>query len=147
MLIFNAVWNWIKTHPFFAFLGVVILVLLFLWATVGIGSTIESIRGRIFDNKQAAHEKEIAGLKAERDAAIKRGDEAETKALLKESEAKELRDLIAAKGGQIEAAAKEMERKLDEAKKGAGDCQALADDAARTVCLCKKLREMGFECG
>ena len=139
----NTTINWIKSHPLYAFIGAVILAFLILGAINGFGNTVERIRGKFFDNKQAAYEKQIADLKVEREAAIKRANDAEAKALLKEAESKELRDLIAAKGGQIEAHAKELEEKIEEAKKGSGNCAASPDPHG---CLCAKLKALGFEC-
>lgn len=138
--------NWIKAHPIYAAVGAVIIALLVLAAINGFGNTVESIRGRLFDNKQAAYEKQIADLKVEREKLIKQANDAEAKALLKEAETKELRDLIAQRGGQIEQAAKDLEKKIEEAWKGAGNCQTIADPNARTRCLCDKLIRAGFEC-
>jgi flagellar biosynthesis/type III secretory pathway protein FliH len=133
----------IKAHPLYALVIAGAIVLFLFVAANGIGKTIEVYRANKFDRAQAAKEQEIAGLKADREAAIKRGDEAETKALLKEAENKELKDLIAAKGGQIETAAKELEAKIEEAKHGAGACAGSADPNS---CLCAKLKALGFEC-
>jgi uncharacterized coiled-coil DUF342 family protein len=142
----SSLWNLIKVHPLYAVLAVgVTIAVLFVFSNA-IGSRIEHWRASRFDAKQAVYEKQITDLKTEREALIKQANDAEAKAVLKEAEAKELRDLIQAKGGQIEVAAKELEKKLEQAKQDAGDCQALPDVDARTKCLCDKLKRAGFEC-
>jgi flagellar biosynthesis/type III secretory pathway protein FliH len=135
--------NWIKAHPFYAALGLVALLLLYFSISGGIGSRIENFRQTRFDKKIAAQDKEISDLKIMYDAEVKRGDEAEAKAVLKAAEAKELQDLIAAKGGQIEKAANELEQRIEEAKRDAGTCVGSID---QRVCVCAKLAALGFEC-
>lgn len=141
--IINNTVNWIKTHPLYAMLVAIAVVLILFWATAGIGNTIESIKGRIFDRNQAAHEQEVAGLKAQRDAAVQRANEAEAKALLKETEAKELKDLIDQKGGTIEKAADKLQKDIENAKANAGSC---VDSPDPRGCTCEKLRSAGFDC-
>lgn len=130
----------IKAHPLYAILIAAALVFLLFAAFNGIGKGIEAYRANRFDKAQAEHEKEVAGLKAEREAAIKRADTAEAQALLREKESKELKELIDAKGGQIAKSAKELEQAMEEARRDAGTCNG---DAA---CLCAKLRAVGIAC-
>lgn len=139
-------WNLIKTHPLYAALAVAVIVIVLFLFSNSIGAGIEHWRANRFDAKQAVYEKQVADLKTEREALIKRANDAEAKATLKEAEAKELKDLIAAKGGSIAASEKELEQRLEDAKKDAGNCQSLPDAAAQLDCLCKKLRSNGFEC-
>lgn len=142
----NTVLDWVKAHPLYAGLGAAALILLLFASLNGFSGAIETYRANRFDKQQQAHEKEVTDLKAQREAAIKRGDDAEAQALLVKAENDKLKDLINQKGGQIEKAANELEQKLNEAKKGAGDCQALTDPVARTACVCNKLKSAGFEC-
>lgn len=136
-------WNLIKTHPLYAALAVAVIVIVLFLFSNSIGAGIEHWRANRFDAKQAAYEKQVADLKTERDALIKRANDAEAKAMLKEAEAKELHDLIDAKGGQIEKAANDLEKKLEDAKRDTGNCAAAPD---QRECLCAKLKALGFEC-
>lgn len=139
----NSVINWVKAHPLYA-VGAVIAVVLLLFAfSNALGGALEHWRASRFDAKQAAYEKQVADLKTERDALIKRANDAEAKAMLKEAEAKELHDLIDAKGGQIEKAANDLEKKLEDAKRDTGNCANAPD---QRECLCAKLKALGFEC-
>lgn len=139
----TTVGNWVKGHPLYALLSLVVVVVLVFAITGGVSGAISNWKSSRADARQAAHEKEVAGLKSERDAAIKKADIAEAKALLKEAEASELHDLINAKGGQIEKAANDLERKIEDAKRNAGNC---ADDPDPYGCTCRKLQSAGFAC-
>ena len=133
----------IKAHPLYAIWLAALLVVLFFSLTGGIGRALDSWRANRFDAKQVAYEKQIGDLKTEREALIKRADDAESKALLKEAEAKELKDLIDQKGGAIEKAANDMEKQIEDAKRNAGGC---AGDPDPRGCTCAKLRAAGFSC-
>ncbi len=139
----QSLWNLIKLHPLYALLVPVVVIAALVIFSNAIGNGIEHWKQSRFDARQQAYEKQIGDLKAEREQLIRRADEAEAKATLKEAEAKELHDLIDAKGGQIEKAADDLEKQLEEAKRNAGNCANAPDQRG---CLCAKLRALGFEC-
>jgi aspartyl-tRNA synthetase len=130
----------IKTYPLYSLIIAGLIVLLLFMAANGIGKSIEIYRANRFEKAQAAQEKEIAEWKVRYDAAVKRADIAEANALLKEKEAKDLKQLIDANGGKIAKTAAELEKAIEEAKRDAGTCNG---DAA---CLCSKLRAIGIAC-
>ena len=139
----NTVIDFIKVHPLYAILGAGALVLLLFAAANGIGKTIETIRANRFDAKQQAYERQVSDLKTEREVLIKKANDAEAKALLKETEAKELKDLIDQKGGAIEVAANKLQKDIENAKANAGNCVDAVDPRG---CTCQKLRAAGFAC-
>jgi hypothetical protein len=133
----------IKAHPWYSLIIAGLIIILLFISANRIGKSIEAYRSNKFDTNQAAHNAEVLHLQVERDRAIARADVAEIKALLKESEANGLRELIKNKGGAIEAAAKETDAKIQEAKVGTGNCVYSVDP---TGCVCAKLKALGFEC-
>lgn len=136
-------WELFKLHPGYALITAGVLALVLVIGGDWISHTVETYRNNKFDAAMKAKEKEVSALTLERDAAVKRADDAESKALLKEAEATELKELIAAKGGQIAVAQKDLERKLEDAKKDAGTCSQSSDPVQ---CVCFKLRTAGFNC-
>lgn len=103
-----------------------------------------SCRSRLYDRSDARHEAEKARLRQERDAAVERANAAEAKALLLEAKDAKTDELIRAKGGEIQKAEAQLEKRIEEAKRGAGDCSALPDSSARLDCTRAKLRALGL---
>lgn len=135
--------EWILSHKLYVVIGVAVLILIFYFASGSIGGVLDRWHASRFDKKQQAYEKQITDLQAKYDAAVKRGDEFERQAILKDAEGKKLKELIDAKGGQIEKAADELEKKIEDAKRDAGSCAVVVDQRA---CVCAKLAALGYQC-
>jgi hypothetical protein len=120
------------------------LLVALLLVTALIFGGYDSCASRRYDKREAGHEAEKAQLKKERDAAIQKANEAEAKATILEVENAKTDELIEAQGGRIDAAKEKLDARIEEAKRGAGDCAAMPDPAAARDCTLAKLRALGL---
>ncbi len=133
------------SHPIYFFMmrPLVLVLAVVVIVALAVGGY-SSCRSAMYDRSDAKHEEEKSQLRQERDAAIRRANEAEAKATLLEAQNAKTDELIDAKGGQIEKAKETLDAKIEEAKRGAGDCARLSDPAAARDCTLNKLKALGL---